>query len=65
MRNEYKILIGKSVGKNLPGRRKRKWDDNIRMDLREVAWEFVDWIHVAQDRDQWWAVNTVMNLWIV
>jgi hypothetical protein len=45
------------------GRPKRRWDDNIRMDLREIGWEGVDWIHLAQDRDQWWTlVNTVMNL---
>jgi hypothetical protein len=43
-------------------RPRRRWEDNIRMDLREIGWEGVDWIHLAQDRDQWWAlVNTVMN----
>jgi hypothetical protein len=37
--------------------------NNIRSDVRDVGWEIVDWIHLAQDRDQWWAVvNTVMNL---
>jgi hypothetical protein len=42
---------------------RHKWEDNIRMDLRERGWEGVDWIHLAQDRDQWSAVvNTVMNL---
>jgi hypothetical protein len=41
---------------------KRRWEDNIRMDLREIGWEDVDWIHLAQDRNQWRAViNTVMN----
>jgi hypothetical protein len=41
----------------------RGWEDNIRMDLREMAWEVVDWMLLAQDRDQWWAlVNTIMNL---
>jgi hypothetical protein len=41
----------------------RRWEDNIRMDLREIGWKRVDWIHLAQDRDQWRAlVNTVMNL---
>jgi hypothetical protein len=41
----------------------RRWEDNIRMDLREIVWEFVHCIHLVQDRDQWWAVvNTVMSL---
>jgi hypothetical protein len=45
------------------GRHRRRWEDNIRMDLREIGWEDVNWIHLAQDRDQWRAVvNTVMNL---
>jgi hypothetical protein len=40
-----------------------RWEDNIRMDLREIWWEGLDWIHLAEDRDQWRAVmNTVMNL---
>jgi hypothetical protein len=40
-----------------------RWEDNIRMNLEEIGWEDVDWIQLAQDRDQWWAlVNTVMNL---
>jgi hypothetical protein len=39
--------------------------NNIKMDLREIGWDGVDWIDVAQDRDQWWAVvNTVLNLWV-
>jgi hypothetical protein len=39
--------------------------DNIRINLRETGWEGVDWMHLAQDRDQWWAlVNAVMNLWV-
>jgi len=45
------------------GRHTRRWEDNFRMDLREVVWECVDWMHLAQDRDQWWVhVNTVMDL---
>jgi len=41
----------------------RRWEDNIRMDIREIGWECVDWIHLDQDRDKWRAfVNTVMNL---
>jgi hypothetical protein len=62
-RNAYKIFVGKCEEKIPLGR--RRWEDNIRMDLREVGWEFVDWIHLAQDRDQWRAlVNTVMKLWV-
>jgi hypothetical protein len=45
------------------GRPRRRWEDNIRMDLRETGWVCVDWIHVVQDRDQWWAVeNREINL---
>jgi hypothetical protein len=59
MRNSYNILVGKPEGK----RRRRRCEGNIRMDLREIVWEVVDWIHLAQDRSQWWAVvNAVMNL---
>jgi hypothetical protein len=62
IRNEYKILVGKPEGKRPLGRPRRRWEDNIRMDLGEIGWEGVDWIHLAQDRDQWRAlVNTVMN----
>jgi hypothetical protein len=62
-RNAYRILVGKPEG-NRPLRRPRqKWEDNIRMDLREIGWGGMDWIDLAQDREQWRAlVNTVMNL---
>jgi hypothetical protein len=57
------ILDGKSEGKRAPGRLRRRWEDNIKMNLREIVWEGVNWMHPAQDRNQWWAVvNTVMNL---
>jgi hypothetical protein len=56
-------LVVKPEGKRPLRRPKHRWEENIRMDLREVGWEIVDWIHLAQDRDQWLAVvNTVMNL---
>jgi hypothetical protein len=61
MRNAYEILVGKPERKIPPGPR-RRWEDNIRMNLREVGWEDVEWMHVAQDRDQWRAlVKTVIN----
>jgi hypothetical protein len=62
-RNAYRILVGKPEGKRPLGRPTRRWKDNIKMDLREIGWESMDWMHLAQDRDQWRAlVNTVMNL---
>jgi hypothetical protein len=62
-RNAYRILIEKSEGKRPLGRPRRRLVDNIRMDLREIAWDGMYWIDLAQDRDQWVAlVNTVMNL---
>jgi hypothetical protein len=62
MFKEYRILVGKPEEKRPLGRPRRRWVDNIKMDLREVGWD-VDWIDLAQDRDQWRAlVNTVLNL---
>jgi len=47
------------------GGRKRRWEDNIRMDLKEIGWVVVDWMPLAQGRVQWRAVvNTIMNLWV-
>jgi hypothetical protein len=62
-RNAYRILVGKPEGKRRLGRPRRRWVDNIKMDLTEIGWDGVDWIDLAQDRDQCRAlVNTVMNL---
>jgi hypothetical protein len=62
-RNAYRILVGKPEGKTPLGRPRRRWVDNIKMDLGEIGWDGMDWIELAQDRDQWRAlVNTVMNL---
>jgi hypothetical protein len=62
-RNVYKILLGKSEGKRPLGRPRRRLMDNIKIDLRVIGWDGMDWIDLAQDRDQWRAlVNTVMNL---
>jgi hypothetical protein len=62
-RDAYRILVGKPEGKRPLERPRRRWEDNIRMDLREIGWGGMDWIDLAQDRDKWRAlVNTVMNL---
>jgi hypothetical protein len=62
-RNAYGILVRKPEGKRQLGRRRRRWVDNIKIDLREKGWGGMGWIDLAQDRDRWGAlVNTVMNL---
>jgi hypothetical protein len=62
-RNACRILVGKPEGKRPLGRPRRRWVDNIKMELREIGWDGVDWIELAEDRDQWRAlVNTVMKL---
>jgi hypothetical protein len=62
-RNAYRLLVGKPEGRRLVGRSRRRWLDNIRMDLVEVEWGDVGWIGLAQDRDRWRAlVNSVLNL---
>jgi hypothetical protein len=61
----YRLLVGKPEGKRPLGRSRRRWVDKIKMALREIGWDGMDWIELAQDRDQWRAlVNTVMNLWV-
>jgi hypothetical protein len=62
-RNAYRILVGKPEGKRPLGRPRRRWVDNIKMNLREIEWDGMDCTDLAQNRDQWRAlVNTVMNL---
>ena len=62
--NKFKILVGNSEEKRPLGRNKRRWDDTIEMNVKEVNSGSVDWIHVAHGIDQWWAlVNTAMILW--
>jgi hypothetical protein len=62
-RTAYRILVGKPEGRRPLGIPRRRWVDNIKMDLRETGWDGRDWIKLTQDRDQWRAlVNTVMNL---
>jgi hypothetical protein len=65
IRNAHKIFVGKPAAKWPHGRYRRRWQDNIKTVLREIGWWSVDWMHVAQDGNQWRAVvNTVMNLWV-
>ena len=62
-RGVYRVLVGKPKGRKPLGRPRRRWEDNIRMDLREVGCGCVDWMELAQDRDRWRAlVSGVMNL---
>jgi hypothetical protein len=59
----YRVLVGRPKGKRPPGRPRYRWEDNIKMDLREVGIDGVNWIRLARYRVQWQAfVNTVMNL---
>jgi hypothetical protein len=62
-RDVYRVLVGKPEGKRQLGRPRRRWEDNIKMDLREVGCGGIDWIELAEDRVRWRAlVNAVMNL---
>jgi hypothetical protein len=62
-RTAYKILVGNPEGKRPSGRPRRRWVNDIKIDLRDMGWGGVDWIDLAQNRDQWRAlVNAVMNL---
>jgi hypothetical protein len=64
-RNAYRIFIGKTEGKIPQGRPRRMWEDNIKMDVREIGWGGMDWIDLVQNRDRWRAlVSTVMNVWV-
>ena len=59
----YRVLVGKPGGKTPMGRTRRRWENNIKMDLREVECRGMDWTELAQDSDRWWAVvNAAMNL---
>ena len=62
-RGVHRVLVGKPEGKRTLGRPRRRWEDNIKMDLQEVEGRFGDWMELAQDRDRWRAlVSTVRNL---
>jgi hypothetical protein len=62
-RNVYRVLVGRPKGKSPLGRPRRRWENGIKMDLREIDWGGVEWIQLAQGRDRWRAVvNAAMNL---
>jgi hypothetical protein len=62
-RNACGIMVVKPEGKRLLTKPRHTWGDCIIQDLREIGWDGMDWIHLAQDRNRWWAlVSTVMNL---
>jgi len=64
-RGVYRVLLGKLEGKRPLGRPRRRWVNDIRMDLQEVGCGYMDWIGLAQDRDRWRTlVSAVMNLWV-
>jgi len=57
-------LVGRPEGKGPLGKPRRGWEDSIRLDLKEFGWVSVDWMHLDQDGNQWWAlVSTVISLW--
>jgi hypothetical protein len=61
-RSAYRILLGKPQGKRTLGRHSREYEDNIEMDVREIGWGGMEWIHLARNRDQLCGlVNTVIN----
>jgi hypothetical protein len=64
-RGVHKVLVGRPEGKRPLGRPRHGWENNSKMDLREIRINGTNWIHLAQDRVQWWSfMNTVMNLWV-
>jgi hypothetical protein len=64
-RGVYRVLVGRPEGKRPLGRPKRRWEDNIKMDLREIGIYGANWIQLAKDRLRWRAfVNTVLDLWV-
>jgi hypothetical protein len=61
----YKVLVGRHEGKRPLGRPSHKWEDGIRMDLREIGWMGAKWIQLAQDRNKWQTlVNMVISIWV-
>ncbi|KAJ4450377.1 hypothetical protein ANN_01798 [Periplaneta americana] len=62
-RNAYRVLVGRPEGKRPLGSPRRRWEDNIKMDLREVGYDDREWINLAQDRDQWRAYNLIFRIY--
>jgi hypothetical protein len=63
MRTAYKILVRKPEWKRPSGRSRRRWEENIEIDLGQLVWEYMVWVHLPQDMNQWWViVCSVMNL---
>jgi hypothetical protein len=61
----YRVLVRKPEGKKPLGRPRRRWEDNIKMELQEVGGGGMNYVELAQDRDRWWALlNGIMNLWV-
>jgi hypothetical protein len=61
----HRVLVGKPEGNRQLGRPRRRWEDNIKMDLQEVGGGHEDWMELAQDRDGWWAlVSMVKKFWV-
>jgi hypothetical protein len=66
VRSAYNILVGRPERRRPLGIPRRRWEDNIKIDLREIGFGDVDWINLAQDRDMWMdLVSTVMNIWVL
>ena len=64
-RGVYRVLVGKPEGRRPLGRLRRRWGDNIRMDLQEMGCVYMDWIGLAHGRDRWRTLlSAVMNLWV-
>jgi hypothetical protein len=65
-RDAYRVLVGRPKGKRPLGRPRRRWEDDIKMNLREIGINGVNWIQLVHDRVQWQAfVNMAMNLWVL
>jgi hypothetical protein len=64
-RSAYKVLIGKPEGKRALGRPRCRWKYTMKMDLKEIEWQGVDWTYLVQDWGQWWSlVNMAVNIWV-
>jgi hypothetical protein len=64
-RNTYRVLVGKPEGKTQRGRPGCRWQNDVKIDLKQIKWQSVYWIRLAKDRDKWRAVGkTVMNTWV-